>query len=256
MVSILCQERLGVKSYTHVVEPQTSISPADEALLAADMARLLAAEPLQYVLGFADFYGYRYNVSPAVLIPRPETELLVQEGVKAALGLPHPASILDLCTGSGCIAWTLLRELQDASVTAVDISEEALALARSQGGAPSPRFLRADILDPEQDMQGSFDILVSNPPYVMDGEKAQMRRNVLDYEPALALFVPDSDPLLFYRAFARWGRRVLLPGGQGLVEINEALGAETAALFAAEGFADVRIIPDLSGRSRIVAFRK
>lgn len=255
MVSILCEERLGVRSYTHVVEPLYEVPDPALQGLRDDVCRLLAAEPLQYVLGFADFYGYRYKVSPAVLIPRPETELLVEQGVKAAMALDRPARVLDLCTGSGCIAWTLQRELGDASVLAVDISDAALQLARSQGEAPAPSFIKMDVLDTRQDFPyGEFDLIVSNPPYVMDKEKSEMRRNVLDYEPALALFVPDSDPLLFYRAVAAWAQRCLAPGGTGIVEINEALGPETAAVFEAAGFRDVCVIPDLSRRARLVRF--
>ena len=255
MVLMLCEERLGVRSWTHIVEPEREIP--DEALagLEEDMDALLHWTPIQYVLGFADFYGLRFTVDPSVLIPRPETELLVKEAVTAGLSLGRAPRVLDLCTGSGCIAWSVQKEIPDAEVVALDISDSALALARSQFAPEGPLFLKADVLDTGQDFPyGRFDLILSNPPYVMEKEKAEMRRNVLDHEPSLALFVADDDPLLFYRAIARWAERLLVPGGTGIVEINEALGEETAELFRASGFRDVSIIKDLSGRFRMVRF--
>ena len=153
-----------------------------------------------------------------------------------------------------------------SEVTAVDISEGALSVASSQDFseevartvAVSPKFIKADVLAdvPDSFRAGEgFDILVSNPPYVMDKEKALMRTNVLDHEPHLALFVSDDDPLVFYRAVSRWAQALLRPGGLGIVEINEALGPETAAVFKADGFVDVKVIKDLSDRDRFVRFR-
>ena len=255
MVLMLCEERLGVRSWTHIVEPEKEIPEEALAGLGADMEALLHWTPIQYVLGFADFYGLRFTVDPSVLIPRPETELLVKEAVTAGLSLGRAPRVLDLCTGSGCIAWSVQKEIPDAEVVALDISGSALALARNQFAGDSPLFLKADVLDTGQDFpHGPFDLILSNPPYVMEKEKAEMRRNVLDHEPALALFVADDDPLLFYRAVARWAERFLAPGGTGIVEINEALGEETAEVFRASGFRDVSIIRDLSGRFRMVRF--
>jgi release factor glutamine methyltransferase len=182
--------------------------------------------------------------------------------------------ILDLCTGSGCIAWTLALEMPGVEVTAVDISDGALGVASSQDfseeiartGAVPPVFVKADVLagsdsifHPERSAGSSlpqYDILVSNPPYVMDKEKELMRPNVLEHEPHLALFVSDDDPLIFYRAIAGWALAVLKPGGYGIVEINEALGPQTAALFRDAGLRDVEIIRDLSDRDRFVSFRR
>lgn len=255
MVLMLCEERLGVRSWTHIVEPETEIPEEAMAGLEADMEALLRWTPIQYVLGFVDFYGLRFMVDPSVLIPRPETELLVKEAVTAGLSLGRAPRVLDLCTGSGCIAWSVQKEIPDAEVVALDISEPALALARSQFAGDGPLFLRADVLDTEQDFpHGRFDFILSNPPYVMEREKSEMRRNVLDHEPSLALFVADDDPLLFYRAVARWAERFLTPCGTGIVEINEALGEETAELFRVSGFRNVSIIRDLSGRFRMVRF--
>ena len=255
MVSILCRERLSVASYTHIVEPDTQISPDKLPALQDDLRRLLGGEPLQYVLGCADFCGRRFKVGPGVLIPRPETEMLVSQVREWAVG--RPARILDLCTGSGCIAWSLALDLPDSQVTAVDISEEALGFACAQfDSALSPRFVKADVLGEAPFAASSFDFLASNPPYIMESEKAAMRGNVLDWEPGLALFVPDSDPLVFYRAVARWAARCLVEGGRGIVEINEALGPGTFAVFEDAGFQKIEILPDFFGKNRFVTFQK
>lgn len=259
LVLMLCEERLGVRSYTHIVEPGYEIPLEKLPGLEADMSRLAAGEPIQYVLGYTEFCGRRFKVGPAVLIPRPETGQLADEALKEAGRLPSPAKVLDLCTGSGCIAWSVALGLPGVEVTAADISEPALELARSQFGtlpedAVAPVFVRSDLLAVCPEIGGTFDLLLSNPPYVRESEKEAMRRNVLDYEPELALFVPDDDPLLFYRALASAARRLLRPGGTGIVEINEALGPETAALFAAAGYAKTEILKDFFGKDRFVKF--
>ena len=283
---LLIEERLGVSRHAYLTEPALEV-PA--GCLAGDLARLRNGEPIQYILGFADFYGRRFNVSPAVLIPRPETEFLCHtilsgkrttlpagtpsvsftetreyalspEGVPAVSesGAAAPVQIIDLCTGSGCIAWTLAAEIPGAEVTGVDISPEALTVARGQQVAchRAPSFVQADILaDPPASLpEASFDLLTANPPYVMDRERAAMRPNVLEHEPALALFVPDEDPLVFYRAVARWARTLLRPGGWGYAEINALLGPETAAVFRDAGFSGVSLLQDLGGASRFVRF--
>lgn len=253
IVLMLTRERLGVEDYTYLVEPLRPISDIDAARLEDDVRRLLASEPVQYVLGRGDFFGRSFKLTPDVLIPRPETELLVQEALKFALDKEKPLRILDLCTGSGCIAWTLKMELPDAEVVATDISEKALELARSQFQGPGPEFHRADLLG-EIPFGGQFDIIVSNPPYIMEKEKSEMMPNVLEWEPGIALFVPDSDPLLFYKAISRWCSALLAPGGCCFVEINEKLGEETTGLFKADGFKNVQAKQDLSGRNRIVSF--
>jgi len=264
MVLRLCEERLGVKSYTHVLEPSYAIPEVSEERLRADMGRLEQGEPLQYVLGSAEFCGHRFRVGPGVLIPRPETEQLVEEAAAFARALDHSARILDLCTGSGCIAWSLAMAVPGAELSAVDISEVALDTAVAQdfhgeelpSGLIRPRFLRADVLaGPDADL-GTFDLIVSNPPYILPSQRPEMRPNVLKHEPALALFVPEDDPLLFYRAVASWSMALLRPGGACMVEINDALGQETSSLFKASGFSDVSLLQDLSGRDRFVSSRR
>ena len=263
MVLMLCHERLGTESYTHIIEPAYELDPACLPALQRDLARLVAAEPIQYVLGFADFCGHRFRVTPDVLIPRPETEWLVQEAL-SFIGdcASSPVRVLDLCTGSGNIAWSVaLGAAGRADVVGVDLSPAALEVARTQAlSAPSsaaPCFVQADVLDTEQDFPyGSFDLILSNPPYIMQREKAAMRRNVLEHEPALALFVPDSDPLLFYRAVARWSQRFLRPGGATLVEINESLGTQTLEVFRRSGFGSATLFPDFLNRNRYISYKK
>lgn len=253
LVARLCKEVLGVESYAHILEPSLEIPPVKEPVLREALTRLLEGEPLQYILGYEYFMDRRFNVSPAVLIPRPETEILCRE----ALALSREGDrALDLCTGSGCIAWTL--SLAGLETVGVDISPEALAIASSQPfDGPSPKFLLKDVLEGPSDFEeGIFDLIVSNPPYVRESEKALMRTNVLDYEPSLALFVKDADPLVFYNAVASFAKSLLKPGGHGFVEINEALGEETAAAFSAAGFSEVNILRDFNMKMRVVAFQK
>lgn len=258
MVLMLCEERLGVKNYTHIIEPQTVIPPEREEGMLEDLERLCTGEPIQYVLGVTEFCGHRFAVGPGVLIPRPETELLVAAAVNLLRGADRSDAprVLDLCTGSGCIAWSVALEIRDAEVVGADLSETALGYARNQfEGRGAPVFVQADVLDTEQDFPyGTFDLILGNPPYILERERAQMRPNVLDFEPGSALFVPDSDPLLFYRAIARWGQRFLRPDGAGIVEINETLGPETAGVFRDAGFKNIQIQRDFYGKDRFIRF--
>jgi len=275
IVLMLCGSLLGTRSYTHIVEPGTVVDPSRERELLAALERLRGGEPVQYVLGYADFYGFRFRVTPDVLIPRPETGELVGAAVAEAARLQHlrglerpqaaPVRVLDLCTGSGCIAWSVALSAPGTEIVGVDISEAALEVARSQDfegeleslKAVAPLFVKADVLDTEQPFDyGTFDLVLSNPPYILYSERERMHRNVLEHEPELALFVRDSDPLLFYRAVAAWARRFLSADGKGIVEINEALGEETEAVFRDSGFLHTRIVKDIFDRNRFVVFSK
>lgn len=261
IVSSLCSDVLGVRPHTHIVYPETEIPEDRQPVLEAGLKRLAAGEPLQYVLGYAEFYGRRFNVSPAVLVPRPETEYMCRmliEKISSSGGIFPNLSVLDLCTGSGCIAWTVQLAFPSASVTGADISDEALQVASSQPfDGLSPVFMNLNVLDPqEMSGLGRFDVIVSNPPYVTDKEKAFMSENVLDHEPSLALFVPDDDPMLFYRAIADFSAGHLSSSGFGIVEINEAFGQETAAEFLSAGFSVADIYKDLAGKDRFVFFRR
>ena len=267
------EDALGVKRHTHIIEPDYQVTEDKVSDVLTAFERMSSGEPLQYILGRAWFYGRQFRVTPDVLIPRPETEVLVSSVVGRRR---QSVRILDLCTGSGCIAWTLALEIPGANVTAVDISEGALEVAASQDfaeemdrtGAVAPHFVKADVLsddlpdilykDAAKDVSVEahsrrYDLIVSNPPYVMDKEKSLMRANVLEHEPHLALFVPDDDPLVFYRALASHSSQLLAENGVGMVEINEALGEETADIFRAAGFS-AEVVRDLSDKDRFVWF--
>lgn len=284
IADVLCGEVLSISRTSRLVNPSQEVPEESVETFNVLLARLLSGEPLQYVLGFADFYGHRFRVSPSVLIPRPETELLCDKAIalvrscfpdfsgscggNAGNGAGRRLRILDLCTGSGCIAWTMAAAFPGAEVVAVDISEDALGLAREQDVCPgAPVFIRSDVLSPslpDNIPGGGFDVILSNPPYVTESERALMRRNVLEHEPALALFVPDDDPLVFYRAIASQLPVLLNPGGFCLVEINESFGPQTAAVFSAPSGAltstgpdtsaghPVEVLCDLSGRDRFI----
>ena len=275
IVLMLCEAVIGTKSYTHIVDPQYEIDKKGAQPLAEAMVRLQAGEPIQYVIGKAEFCGRSFRVTSDVLIPRPETELLVREAVKLAdmtrrMRIPfgksaEPVRVLDLCTGSGNIAWSVALSVPGARVVGVDISEKALEVARGQNfsqelkekGALAPTVVAADVLDTEQEFNfGSFDLILSNPPYIMEKEKPTLRRNVLDYEPAIALFVPDENPLLFYKAISRWSQRFLSPEGKGLTEINEVLGKETLAVFEGAGFPQSDIVTDFYDKNRFIFYTR
>ncbi len=216
--------------------------------------------PIQHIIGWTELCGCRIEVTKDTLIPRPETE----EIVNWTINLLSKSKIqnskfkaLDLCTGSGCIAIALAKHLPQAQVTAVDISEKALDVAWRNASANNVdvNFLQADILSPFTIHNSQFSLIISNPPYVMDKERAVMQPNVLDWEPAQALFVPDSDPLLFYRAIADIAANHLAPEGILVLEINEQLGYETAALFASHGFATT-LHSDFRGKTRMLTATK
>lgn len=210
-------------------------------------------EPIQYILGECRFCGINFSVTPDVLIPRPETEELVE-----LITVRHTGTntrILDIGTGSGCIAVSLAKKLQKSQVEAWDISENALRIARTnaQKNNTTVTFKQIDITQNLPDIGKQYDIIVSNPPYVCLKEKAEMEENVLNHEPHLALFVPDEDPLLFYRAILQAGKKLLSDGGYIYFEINRMFGNETAALLKTNGYEKIEIIKDISGNDRIIA---
>ncbi len=213
---------------------------------------LLRYKPLEYILGEAEFYEMTFKVNEAVLIPRPETEELVDLVWKTAQLKPGDA-LLDIGTGSGIIA-IVLQKLLQAKVRAIDISEKALNLAaeNARANGAEVEFLKMDFLDNQStESLGTFEVIVSNPPYVLPSEKEFMKANVLNYEPEEALFVPEDDPLLFYRAIRDFAIKHLAPKGKIYLEINENLGKQTAALFK-ENFKHTSLIKDLNGKDRFI----
>ena len=217
------------------------------------ISRINQHEPIQYILGKAQFFGRTFAVAPAVLIPRPETEelvLMVKQYV--AKGTSQSVSILDVGTGSGCIAITLALELKHAHVTAVDVSQAALDVASLNARMlqASVDFIHQDILACELTFRP--DIMVSNPPYIPEKEKEQMPANVKVFEPASALFVPDEDPLIFYKALASHAQQGMNNGSLLAVEVHESRAEEVKNLFTTRGFRNLAVIQDIFGKNRIV----
>lgn len=251
VVGRLLEEKYGIGRLELAVNGTAEFDRAME--WAADLERLERWEPVQYIVGQAEFYGRRFAVTRDTLIPRGETEELVRT---LLAGSPR-RRVLDIGTGSGAIAITLAAEWGgETDVEAWDISAAALAAAtdnaRILGVAERVRFVERDVLNcsPQEIDVQKFDLAVSNPPYVLDSEREEMRPNVVDYEPAGALFVPDDDPLLFYRAIARLP--LLKPGGELWFEINERFGLQTQELLSSLGYTEVRIMQDIHGRDRFV----
>lgn len=255
---ILIEELFGL-SYTDIVCGATDQLSADDTLrLDTAVRRIEQGEPLQHVLGYADFCGNHFGVNASVLIPRPETEWLVDEGERLMNGASNaapsaPKRILDIGTGSGCIAISLKLRLGEAYVEAWDISEEALRTAESNAKALKAEvaFCKRDALRAEESV-APWDLIVSNPPYICDSERADMDDNVLLHEPHTALFVPDDDPLRFYRAIARYALRSLNNGGSLLFECNTRYAEATGEMMREMGFEDVTVNDDCFGLPRFV----
>ncbi|HYI76508.1 MAG TPA: peptide chain release factor N(5)-glutamine methyltransferase [Chryseolinea sp.] len=234
-------------------ETDVSLTAAIENKLNEIVSRINRSEPIQYVLGESFFYGRIFNVNPGVLIPRPETEELIHLVINFVRGLDKKRTrIIDIGTGSGCIAITLALELRDTEVFGTDISSEALvtATANAERLNAKTQFVKHDVL--KSKLPFSIDIIVSNPPYIGWDEHSTMSKNVVEYEPKLALFVDSDDPLLFYKAIVTRATESLTAHGLLAVEINERFGQEVKQLFVANQFYDVEIVKDIFGKDRIV----
>lgn len=263
---ILAKHFLGYSKIDLIVKKNKIIK--DEYIVKFHQAliELERNKPVQYVTGETEFYGLRIKVDERVLIPRPETEELVDWIIRDINGM-EPANeglnILDIGTGSGCIAIALRKNIPHSSVTAIDISEKALQVAMENSGLNQAdvRFLQTDILKQSAGRDNSglmskFSVMVSNPPYVTEEDKTKMSKNVLDYEPHGALFVPENKPLMFYDAIGRFALRSLEKNGLLYFEINENFGEQIRKLLSELGFADVEIRKDLSGKDRMVKASK
>lgn len=232
-----------------IVEPNRELVVSD---IESVVAELRSWRPVQYIIGYADFRDMNLEVKEGVLIPRPETEELVEWIVAETR---DNASILDIGTGSGAIAIALNREIKNSRVWAMDISHEALDIARGNGKryAPDVTFVEGDALgDFSTLFDNKFDVVVSNPPYIPQADIVSMRKNVVDYEPATALFVPDNDPLLFYRSIAQTSKKMLNKGGRLYFEIYELLAQEMVAMLADEGYSNITLREDFRGKPRMI----
>lgn len=253
IIRAICCDILGISSTAYYLKEPITLTTEQESLLDNIISRLQQGEPLQYIEGKAPFCGMNFIVNPHVLIPRPETAELV-DWIVSDHATQHP-HILDLGTGSGCIAISLSKQMPQATIEACDISEGALETAKANNceNGTSVEFFHHDMLDLTTPLPHSYDILVSNPPYIMQSEATDMELHVTEWEPHTALFVPDSDALRFYRAIAEIGKTYTLrPGGHIYVEINQALGKETVALFESYGYKEVTLRKDIFGNDRMV----
>lgn len=252
-VRILFEEWMHYSTVDIYMRADSEVPPFVVEKMRHAVQRLLRHEPIQHIVGVAHFHGHRFAVSKHTLIPRPETEQLVDMIVDRNQDVPD-LSVLDIGTGSGCIACSLARALRFAEVHAFDISQPALDLAaeNARNLGVKVAFHHVDILNAVPQPQ-QFHIIVSNPPYICMHEQQLMEDNVLRYEPHSALFVPDNDPMLFYRAIARYASVALKPGGKLYFEINAAYGNDTANLLSNFHFADIEVVRDFYGRDRFVS---
>lgn len=252
IAEMIAMQRGGITRSDILVDPH---APLDIADVDAICAELRSWRPVQYILGTAYFADMDLEVREGVLIPRPETEELVEW---IAADIPHAKRILDVCTGSGCIALALARRIAQSDVCGIDISTDALAIARrnAERYAPRVKYLMADALADFSAVAGDgFDVIVSNPPYIPEADRAAMRPNVTRYEPDVALFVPDDDPLLFYRAIAHTSRRMLAEGGRLYFEIYETQASAMATMLSAEGYSTT-LRDDFRGKPRMICATK
>ncbi|WP_228235767.1 N5-glutamine methyltransferase family protein [Allomuricauda sp. M10] len=277
---------LHMERFILAIKPDIVLTKEEEQPLFETLAQLKQEKPLQYILGVAHFMDLEFKVNEHVLIPRPETEELVQwvlddlnnqksevgdqisdilkkqnhsdaERSRSVISTPlndHHIRILDIGTGSGCIAIALAKNLPNAKVYALDVSEEALKVAQENAkkNQVDIEFIHKSILDPQLDIELPFDIIVSNPPYIRDLEKSEIHRNVKEHEPHLALFVPDDDALIFYKAIAQFAQRHLSKNGLVYLEINQYLGEETKSVFKAHNFSEIELRKDIFGNDRML----
>jgi len=245
---------LGYSKARYITEKQTVVSE-EIRLKFEEMLMLLSdGKPVQYVIGEAEFYGLSFKVNPSVLIPRLETEELV-DWILNDVNVATPSSnIVDIGTGSGCIAISLKKHLPQANVYAVDISKDALETAKGNAllNQMEVGFIHDDILNPSANNYSKYEVIVSNPPYITENEKQEMHQNVLSHEPHTALFVSNEQPLVFYEAIAEFAKQHLHKGGSLFFEINEYLGKQTVEMLAAKGFVHIVLRKDMQGKDRMI----
>jgi release factor glutamine methyltransferase len=254
LIFLIFEHLKGYSRTQFLMAQDESLSSDELRRIEHIVSRLKKHEPIQYILGTTEFYGLPFLAVPGALIPRPETEELVQWIIQE--NTVTAPEILDIGTGTGCIAISLRKNIQQANVTAIDISPVCLETAQLNArlNACEVWVTEFDILtgNPATNFP-AFDVIVSNPPYIRESEKTLMEKNVLDFEPELALFVPDNDPLIFYSRIAEFAKRKLKQGGKLYFEINEAFGHECASMLQAKGFSGIEIRKDIHGKDRFVA---
>ena len=253
---ILTEYLHDLKRVDLALNPNFEISEEEVEKWNVILTELQQEKPIQHITGEAWFYGLKFEVNENTLIPRPETEELVEFILKETSNFQLPASslnILDIGTGTGCIPISLKANLPQANFSAIDVSEQALEVAKRNAASNKAEinFIQANILE-VLDLNQNFDIIVSNPPYVRNLEKQEIKKNVLDYEPHLALFVEDTDALLFYRKIAQLALKNLSPNGLLFFEINQYLGKETVELLENLGFKNIELKKDIYGNDRMV----
>ncbi len=253
---ILINHFLGLRPVDLILQKDKKLTETQYEQLANRLERLVEEEPIQYILGETEFFGLAFNLTSDVLIPRQETEELVA-WILSSTAVKKTISILDIGTGSGCIAISLAKQLPNAEVHAMDVSPKALAVAKKNAELHNVAitFVEQDILETSV-LSKDFDIIVSNPPYVRELEKAEMQKNVLDNEPALALYVPDADPLIFYQQITRLAKEHLSPNGVLFFEINQYLGQEMRTLLEDQNFESIELRKDLFGVDRMIKAQK
>lgn len=250
---MLFEAFLGWDTTTLLLNKESTINQSDLLKFHWAVEDLKRYRPIQHIMGYTEFCGLRIAVNKDVLIPRPETEEIVNHIIERKQG-ENGLNILDICTGSGCIALAFQYLIPNSTVLGVDISSQALTMARSNAERLrlDTRFIECDILTEQLSLPiTQFDIIISNPPYICQKERVDMQSNVLDYEPELALFVPDNDPLLFYRSIARQAQRLLAQKGLLVFEINEHLGTETCAMLQAMGY-QTDLLKDFRNKDRCI----
>ena len=255
--NLLSEKYLGLSRIEIALNPDQKVLEEDTILFEKAIYRLKEFEPIQYIIGETDFYGLQFLVDNNVLIPRPETEELVDWIIKESQD--KSINILDIGTGSGCIAISLAHSLPKALVSGIDISEGALQIAKqnSQLNKVNVTFDKADILNIEDKiLEMNLDIIVSNPPYVREQEKSQIEPNVIKHEPVLALFVEDNDPLLFYRKIAQFSKKYLKKEGSLYFEINEYLSKELIIMLKTKGFNEIVLRKDIFGKARMIKCKR
>ncbi|MFM7897025.1 MAG: peptide chain release factor N(5)-glutamine methyltransferase [Flavobacterium sp.] len=251
---ILTEYLHNLKRVDVALNPNFELSDTEVEKWNAILSELQQEKPIQYITGEAWFYGLRFEVNENTLIPRPETEELIEWILNSPITHhPSPITILDIGTGTGCIPISLKANLPQANVSAIDVSEKALEVAKRNAVSNKVEinFIQTNILEVE-DLNQHFDVIVSNPPYVRNLEKEEIKKNVLDYEPHLALFVEDTDALLFYRKIAQLALKNLSPNGLLFFEINQYLGKETVELLENLGFKNIELKKDIYGKDRMV----